>query len=657
MIFDFFYYLCILSIKTEFNKNLKLIEMKKPLLVLLTFFVALSCFALDVPKGTIYYDNSITKFDQVKFAYGYRDSEGTVLVTLKHEGNDVWSYKVPSTVRNIYRYIFLETALADGTYDYTFNDFKDMIANDRGEIRTATTDKTIRADYIFVPENNTSRNWYQGEWQSKSSFDNGGSSSDTPSQEPELPKANCDPHSATVPVLYLNTANNAPIVSKEEYLDGTLYIDALQNEGYSSAGSAASPIVTEVKGRGNWTWRGFDKKPYRIKMASKASLLNLTKDKSYTLLAHADDNYGFLRNTSGFALSRYFGLVYTPTHEPVELFLNGEYRGLYFLTDHIKVSSNRVNITEQDDKETNADAVTGGWLLEIDNYSDDPHITINKPNGEEMWFTYKSPEELSYQQEMYITNFLTKATNAIYAEDKSSTEWEKYIDMDALVNYYLVYEILGNREGFHGSCYMHKDRGADTKLVFGPVWDFGNTLWDMSDTFIYEQYPYGIKWIDEIAKFPRFQAAVRQRWLEKRGDLVPYLRAQVNAFIDKITMASQCDCKKWPEYGNANVLARRDAFMELIKNRLAWLDTQFGHVGVTEEQEEALSVFPNPTRGNVQIASQAAVEKVELCDLSGKLIETFNGDATALQLNATKGTYLLKVYTAEGAQVRKIIVY
>lgn len=627
--------------------------MKKTLLVFLAVFAALSCFAVTIPKGKIYFDNSITQFDQVKFAYGYRDTEGTVLVSLTNEGNDVWSYTIPSTVRNVYRYIFLETTLEDGTHNYTFGDFKDMIANDRKEIRTATTDQTITTDYIFVPENNTSRNWYQGTWKSRS----GGS--DTPSQDPELPKANCNPHSATVPVFYLNTEGNAPIVSKEEYLNGTLYIDALQNEGYSSAGSAASPIVTEVKGRGNWTWKGFDKKPYRIKMDKKASLLNMTTDKSYNLLAHADDNYGFLRNTAGFALSRYFGMRYTPTQEPVELVLNGKYNGLYFLTDHIKVSSNRVKITEQDDNETDPTAVTGGWLLEIDNYDEDPHITIYKKDeyGEPMWFTYKSPEELSYQQEAYITNFLNMANDAIYAEDKSSTEWEKYVDMDTLVNYYLIYEILGNREGFHGSCYLHKEKGANTKLIFGPVWDFGNTLWNMDNTFIYEDYPYGIKWIDEIAKFPRFQAAVRKRWQETRGDLVPYLRKEVNAFIDKIVYASQCDCKKWPEYGNANVLERKDAFMKLITDRLAWLDTQFGHVGVTEEQNETLSVFPNPTRGNVQIASQAAVEQVELCDLSGKVIETFKDGVTSLQLSAAKGTYLLKVYTAEGVQVRKVIIY
>lgn len=629
--------------------------MKKLLLVTLAVFAALSCFALNIPKGTIYYDNSVTKFKEVKFSYGYRDEVGTVLVTMKHEGDNIWSYNVPAKVEDVYRYIFLETKLSDGIYDSTFPDFKDMIALDRGEVRTATTDKTICTGCTFVPVDNLEKNWYQGSWVKPSDDED---ETEKP-VVPELPKATCNPHSATVPVFYLNTENKAPIESKEEYVAGSLYIDALQNEGYSSAGNAASPLVTEVKGRGNYTWIGFDKKPYRIKMDKKASLLNMTTDKSYTLLAHADDNYGFLRNTAGFALSRFFELGYTPTAEPVELFLNGEYRGLYFLTDHIKVSSNRVKIEEQDDLETDLEKVTGGWLLEIDNYEEDPHITIYKKDeyGSPMWFTYKSPEELSYQQEAYITNFLNLANDAVYAEDKSSTEWEKYIDMDSLVNYYLVYEILANREGFHGSCYLHKERGENTKLIFGPVWDFGNTLWNMNNTFIHEDWSYGVKWIDQIAQFPRFQNAVRKRWLEKRGSLMPYLRAEVDAFIDKITMASQCDCQKWPEYGNANVLERKQAFYDILSARLAWLDTQFGTVDVTEEQALQVSVYPNPTRGNINIASESAVSAVTLSDLSGKVLQTFQDASSTLHLNVQPGTYLLHVTTADGVQIRKIIVY
>ncbi len=633
--------------------------MKKSLLLLSAFFVFVTSFALTIPKGKIYFDNSKTKFEAVRFAYGPRDTEGTVLVTMTNEGDGVWSYNIPSDVRNVYRYIFLETELEDGTYNYTFPDFKELISS-RGEIRTATSDKEIKSNYIFVPEDNTSKNWYQGAWQSKSSFDSGessGSGSGSGSTtDPSLPAANCNPHSGTLPVVYLKTNSGDEITSKEEYVDGGIYIDALDNTEFTDFGTSSSYVATELKGRGNWTWNGFDKKPYRIKLNKKAQLLNLTTDKSYNLLAHADDNYGFLRNTAGFALSRYFGLNYTPTQVPVELYLNNKYRGLYFMVDHIKVSSNRVKIEEQEDNETNANNITGGWLLEIDNYSEDPHITINKPDGEEMWFTYKSPEELSYQQESYITNFLNRATSAIYSEDKNSTEWEKYIDMDTLVNYYLVYEIMGNREGFHGSCYMHKDRGENTKLVFGPVWDFGNSLWNMDDTYIYEDYPYGIKWIDEIAKFPRFQQAVRKRWIEKRGSMMPYLRVEVDKFIDNITYASQCDCKKWPEYGNKNVLERKSAFYDLLDRRLSWLDTQFGTVGLTEEEAVELSVFPNPTTDKISVNSNEEILSISVYNLAGNKLLDLDVNKTEWSLGLDAGTYILTVETAKNTISRKIIV-
>lgn len=624
--------------------------MKKLLLLLVVAFATVSTMcAVNIPKGTIYYDNSVTNYSTVKLAYGYEDaSKGTILVTMTKGENNVWSYKFNNSVNFVYRYIFLETSLADKTYKQTFSDFKDEITN-REEIRTATTDMIITSGYIFVPENNSNRNWYRGNWMSMSEFEKKDDTSN-------LPTANCNPHSSTVPVVYLKTDNGKDITSKEDYVTGTLYVDALNIEGYTSTGTADAPVATELKGRGNYTWTGFDKKPYRIKMNKKASLLNLTTDKSFNLLAHADDTQGFLRNTTGFAVSRHFDLAFTPSHEPVELFLNGKYRGLYFLTEHIKVSSNRVNITEQDDNETDSEAITGGWLLEIDNYEEDPHITIYKPEGDAMWFTYKSPEELSAKQEAYITNFLNLANNAIYEEDKSSTEWEKYIDMDALVNYYLTYEIVANREGFHGSCYLHKDRGADTKLKFGPVWDFGSALMNMDDTYIYEDYAWGVKWIDEIAKFPRFQQAVRERWLEKRGTLMPYLRQEVDKFIDKIASAAQCDCKKWPNYGNNNVLSDKESVYELLEKRLSWLDSNFGTVGLTEEEAVELTVFPNPTTDRISVNSSEEILSIFVYNLAGNKLLDLDVNKTEWNLGLEAGTYILTVETAKNTISRKIIV-
>ena len=301
-----------------------------------------------------------------------------------------------------------------------------------------------------------------------------------------------------------------PITSKEYYLNGTYYLDNLGIEGYKSIGSANEPLTLKIKGRGNYTFTGFDKKPYRLKLDAKAALLGMKKSKHFALLAHADDNLGFLRNTMGFELSRRGGLDFTPEQRPVEVVLNGEYIGLYFLTETIRVDSDRVKITEQADNISDPEEITGGWLVEIDNYWDADQITINEGNGELIRLTYKSPEVLSDAQSDYLKNLATAADRAIYANDKSSTEWENIIDIDSLATFYLIQEIMDNAESFHGSCYFHKHRGADTKIIFGPVWDFGNSYHRSTDKFIHQDPPYGQTWIAEIAKFPRFQARVKQ---------------------------------------------------------------------------------------------------------------------------------------------------
>ena len=229
--------------------------------------------------------------------------------------------------------------------------------------------------------------------------------------------------SGSLPVLHINTTGSVPIVSKEYYLNATYYIDALGLDGYKSVGSAEEPLTTQIKGRGNWTWTGFDKKPYRLKLDSKQPLLGMKKSKHFGLLAHADDDMGFLRNTVGFELSKRLGLAWTPEQRPVEVVLNGDYIGLYFLTELIRVDSDRVDVVEQADGETAPESITGGWLVEIDNYDDPAQIKIkeNKGSGEVMRFTYKTPEVLSDEQEKYLINLVTKVDEAIYAADKSST--------------------------------------------------------------------------------------------------------------------------------------------------------------------------------------------------------------------------------------------
>ena len=388
--------------------------------------------------------------------------------------------------------------------------------------------------------------------------------------------------SGTLPVLYITTENKTPVTSKDYYLNATYYLDAKGIAGYENIGSASAPLYMEIKGRGNYSWTGFNKKPYRIKLADKQPLLGMIKSKHFTLLAHADDakdKKGYMRNAAGFELSKMIGLAWTPEAKPLEVVMNGDYIGLYFLTEHIRVDKDRVNIVEQEDEETDSQKITGGWLVEIDNYDTDPHITIREGEKTTMWVTYKTPEVLSYQQEMYLTQQIQLIDNLVYG-DKNSDELWQYVDMDALARFYIVQEIMDNYESFHGSCYLYKDMGNDQKWKFGPVWDFGSSFNRDKSQYIYQGDVWHNHWIPEICKFPAFMAHVKNVWKEFYANdfnNIFTFTANQRTLLQK---AASVDAQRWPDYnGNADLTKCVNQINERLKVSATWLNQQWGQDG------------------------------------------------------------------------------
>ena len=384
--------------------------------------------------------------------------------------------------------------------------------------------------------------------------------------------------SGTLPVLYIQTENNAPIVSKEDYINATYYLDAMGLAGYQSIGSASTPLTMEIKGRGNYTWRDFNKKPYRLKLSEKQPLMGMTKSKHFALLAHADDalnKKGFMRNQVGFELSRMIGMAWTPATAPVEVVLNGDYIGLYFLTETIRVDKDRVNIVEQEDEETDSAKITGGWLVEIDNYDTDPHVTIKEGDGHTMWFTYKTPEVLSKAQETFLGDEMSRIDELVYG-DKNSDELWQYLDIDALARFYIVQEIMDNYESFHGSCYLYREKGDGEKWKFGPVWDFGSSFYREKTMYLYEGDVWHNHWIPEICKFPAFMEHVKAVWKE----FYPQINTIYTFTGEQLTLlksAAVSDAERWSEYsGNRDLQKRINNVNTWLKNSVAWLNEQWG---------------------------------------------------------------------------------
>ncbi len=385
-------------------------------------------------------------------------------------------------------------------------------------------------------------------------------------------------------MLHINTAGGSKIVSKEEYIQALWWIDALGLEGYESIGSSREPDTMLIKGHGNATWTNLEKKPYRLKLNNKRNLLGMPKSKHWVLLANAEYWMGKMNDALPFEIGRRMGMAWNPRLEPVEVVLNGEYIGLYFLAEKIRVAKDRVNIAEQQDNETDPAKVTGGWLLEIDNYVEPDNITFTEGNGMPFWVTPHSPEVLSGAQRDYITSFLLSADAAIYTQDKDSRLWEQYIDIDSLAIYYIVQEVVDNPEAFSGSCYMHKQQGNGTKLIFGPLWDCGTSFHRWSNTyafddFIYENMPSYCRsrWIGEIARFPHFQERVRYHWKRFYDEVYPTMDAYMDAFAARIEQACAADYARWPQYSSDNNTARLNQFARpSFHMKAEWLNSQWG---------------------------------------------------------------------------------
>ena len=531
-----------------------------PMLLLALFLVGcLKAGAVVVPAGTYYFDNSKLNYAAVKFVYGNDAENVTHIIDLTKAADGRWTFCVGTTATGQTHYFFTNSMMDVGIRNEKITVVKDLIVR-RGEHRTQTFKDSDNLPMIpgatFVP--NSSDLYTTGVWKTE-----GG----------DIPLV-----SGTLPVLYINTDNSIPVTSKDSYVAATCYVDPMGHEECPVSGTEEHPLALGIKGRGNWTWLGFDKKPYRLRLNAKEPMLGMRKSRHFALMAAADDNLGFMKSPLGYELSRRMKLAWTPDCRPLEVVLNGDYIGLYFLTENVRVDAGRVNVEEQPDNSD--DDVTGGWLVEVDNYNTDPHISVKvSDKSQNIWITYKSPEILSAAQQDYLQSQFDAIRDAVYTNDKSSAEWENLIDVYAMARLYVVREILQDEEGFHGSFYLHKERGNGTKWIAGPVWDFGNAYNNNRHEFIWYYPQFECFFIDRIYQFPRFVEAVRNVFGDFYRDSYACLDQYIDSCAASIAAAAVSDFKRWPAYGTNDVVSKAETLKSYLHDKVDWLARQWGTAG------------------------------------------------------------------------------
>ena len=318
-----------------------------------------------------------------------------------------------------------------------------------------------------------------------------------------------------LPTVYIDTENGKAVNSKTQFVKATAKIKGTgQYEGLAET-------ACEIRGRGNTTWY-WPKKPYLVKLEEKQHIFGMHKHKRWVLLANFLDRT-LMRNLVSMKVSSMTKLAWTPGCVPVELVLNGKHLGSYLLIEQVRVDNHRVNITEMTKDDNSGNAVTGGYLLELDFHYDN-EVQWRDPHGDiPFGVKYPDPDDLTAQQLTYIKKYVYDAAEALYGEDFRDPVkgWRAYLDEESFVDYWIVFEVMGNHElGNPGSVFFHKDRGG--KLVAGPCWDFD---WGVLS---YNTSPHARTglvngnaiWYSRLFQDPDFKAKVKARFQE----LLPQLQ-------------------------------------------------------------------------------------------------------------------------------------
>ncbi len=384
---------------------------------------------------------------------------------------------------------------------------------------------------------------------------------------PETPAAKVIPARYRVARMDITVDGNMDVTSKgkEDYRACTIKIEsdtAVWN--YEGRG--------RIRGRGNSTWEWYPKKPYRIKLDEKAEILGLDANKDWVLLANYRDPT-HLMNTFVFEMGQGLGMPYTNHTRYVEVTLNGDYMGLYQLTEQIEVAKGRVDIGKKK-----------GWLLSLD-VDDGPkeapgaadRSALPLGSSKNFWsevyrmpVCVKSPEAEDYATPETLRDdartALAALETAIQRHDYDALA--KLCDIPVMIDYLLIQEFVYNVEvAAPRSIFLYKDKGDDAKWTFGPLWDFdagfdfdwgqmttGHKFFsDYRETVLgtdparhVSDYTYTSSFFTDMWKSKAFVSEVKARWNRMRPRIMAQFWPEMKIYAEAAVEAMERDAKRWP---------------------------------------------------------------------------------------------------------------
>ena len=401
--------------------------------------------------------------------------------------------------------------------------------------------------------------------------------------------------------------------------------------------------------RGNSSYNLSDKKPYSFRTLSKpleegydkkkVPILGMGKDNNWALLAPYSDR-SMIRDLLAFEIARPW-MEYSPQGRLCELYLDGIYYGVYVLSEVISGGKHRLNL---DDPGEEGDALTGGYIMEVDNNDDTTYVSKYHPvdnngyyyNDSYIRFQYKSPdfEDMTPAQREYITSRID-SMEALFAAPyfRHENGYRLLVDVENFIDYQLVQELGHNVDAYRLSAKLYKRRDSIDRRFKLAIWDmnlaFGNCRHNRgyyTNTWMYRLNPYLHQNGDYMIPFWWFKVSVdnayvaqrNARWAQWRENNVRMdrLMATIDSLTSEVTRcgAEARNSQAWPRWGVwlwpnkyvATDYADEIAYLkQWITDRVAWMDDQMGY-------EAPPLPPPAPVSGDVNGDGQVNIADVNL---------------------------------------------
>jgi len=369
--------------------------------------------------------------------------------------------------------------------------------------------------------------------------------------------------------MYITTNDGTDVLSKEDYQPCYLSLNA--RGSFSNYSGDA-----EIRGRGNSTWLWYDKKPYRIKLNAKHKLLGMGKAKNWVLLANYRDVTDMM-NTFVFEAAAKLGMPYTNHTRYVELFLNGDYKGVYQLTEQVQQGSNRVEVDDAD-----------GILLSLD-LDDGPELSPTATDN----FTssvFSLPACVKYPKDEALTTAKLDSVKHAFAILEAAVRNQDFktadslLDMRSFIHYLQLQELIENVELVAPrSVYLFKDVAG--KWTMGPVWDF-----DAGYDFDWSTMMTGHNYFADYKELVFGTDPVKRNGYDHNlspfftnlfgcKEFVELYKAEWNAIKDTLVSSAWAEVQKYADQLNHGAMTREAArwpisgknFSDELRNMYYWL--------------------------------------------------------------------------------------